>query len=308
MSDKNLGQRINIRFCVKIGKNASETLALLTVAYGEYAMKKSSVLEWHTRFKEGRDVQDDPRSGQPKTQRKDANVDRVRTLVRSDRRLVVRVKAEEVNMNRETVRQIVKEDLGVGKISAKMVPRILTHNQKQCRLHISSDLLRNAKTFDRAITGDETLRFQYDPETKRQSMQWKTRNSPRPKNARMSRSQVKTMLMCFFEYKGIVHYEFTAQGQMVNQQCYLEVLTRLRESVRRKRPGLWPDKWILHHDNAPAHDALRVREFLAKNSITKMDHPPYSPDLAPCDFRFFPKLKNALKAQTFADLLTSNAT
>ena len=77
---------------------------------------------------------------------------------------------------------------------------------------------------------------------------------------------------------------------------------RLRECVRRKRPGLWPDKWILHHDNAPAHDALRFHEFLAKNSITKMDHPPYSPDLAPCDFWLFPKLKNALKGQRFADL------
>jgi hypothetical protein len=36
-SDKNLEQRINIKFCVNIGKSASETLALLTVAYGEYA-------------------------------------------------------------------------------------------------------------------------------------------------------------------------------------------------------------------------------------------------------------------------------
>ena len=84
----------------------------------------------------------------------------------------------------------------------------------------------------------------------------------------MSRSQVKTMLVCFFDHKGIVHYEFIVQGQMVNQQCYLEVLTRLRKSVRRKRPGIWPGKWILHHDNAPAHDALRVGEFLAKISIT----------------------------------------
>jgi histone-lysine N-methyltransferase SETMAR len=89
---------------------------------------------------------------------------------------------------------------------------------------------------------------------------------------------------------------------MVNQQCYLEVLTRLWESVQRKRPILWPDKWILYHENAPAHDALRVREFLAKISITKMDHPPYSPDLAPRDFWLFPKLKNALKGQRFADL------
>ena len=90
-------------------------------------------------------------------------------------------------------------------------------------------------------------------------MQWKTQNSPRPKKARVSRWQVKTMLVCFFDHKGIVHYKFIAQGQTVNQQCYLEVLRRLRESVRRKRPRLWPDKWILHHDNAAAHDALRVR-------------------------------------------------
>jgi len=106
----------------------------------------------------------------------------------------------------------------------------------------------------------------------------------------------------FLQSQGDIHYEFIAQGQTVNQQCYLEVLTRLRESVQRKRPGLWPDKWILHHDNAPAHDALRVRKFLAKNYITKMDHPPYSPDLAPCDFWLFPKLKNALNGQRFADL------
>jgi histone-lysine N-methyltransferase SETMAR len=112
-------------------------------------------------------------------------------------------------------------------------------------------------------------------------MQWKTQNSPRPEKARMSRSKVKTMLVCFFDHKGTVYYEFIAQGETANQQCYLEVLTRLRESVLRKRPGVWPDMWTPHHDNASAHDALRVHEFLAKNTITKMDHPPYSPDLAP---------------------------
>jgi len=55
MRDKNLEQRINIKFCVKIGKKANETLALLTVAYGEYAMKKSSVFECCRQFKEGRE-------------------------------------------------------------------------------------------------------------------------------------------------------------------------------------------------------------------------------------------------------------
>jgi hypothetical protein len=68
MSDKNLEQRKNISFCVKIGKSASETLAQLTVACDECAMKTSSVFDWHGLFKEGRkNMQDDPRSGKPKT-------------------------------------------------------------------------------------------------------------------------------------------------------------------------------------------------------------------------------------------------
>jgi len=175
-------------------------------------------------------------------------------------------------------------------------------SDKNLEQQISSDLLCNAQMFHRVITSDETWCSQYDQETKQQSMQWKTQNSPRPKKARTSRSQVKTMLVCFFDHKVIVHYEFIAQWQMVNQQCYVEMLTMLWESVRREGRGIWPDKWILHHDNAPAHDVLRVRKFLAKNSITKMDHPPYSPDLAPCDFWLFPKLRNALKGQRFDNL------
>jgi histone-lysine N-methyltransferase SETMAR len=99
----------------------------------------------------------------------------------------------------------------------------------------------------------------------------------------------------------IVHFEFLEQGPTVNQHYYLEILRRLCEVVHRRRPELWPDAWILHHDNALAHDALTVWEFLAKNSIMKLGHPPYSPDLAPCNFWRFPKLKTALKRHRFSD-------
>jgi hypothetical protein len=78
MGDKNLEQRINLKFYVKICKSASEKLAILTLVYGEYAMRKSSVCDWFRRFKVEREyVQDDPRSRQPETQKTDAHVDRV---------------------------------------------------------------------------------------------------------------------------------------------------------------------------------------------------------------------------------------
>ena len=67
----------------------------------------------------------------------------------------------------------------------------------------------------------------------------------------------------------IMHYEFVPSGQTVNQVYYLEVLKRLREKLRQKRPELFANNsWILHHDNAPAHTALYVREFLATKRIT----------------------------------------
>jgi transposase len=78
-------------------------------------------------------------------------------------------------------------------------------------------------------------------------------------------------------------------------------MARLREAVHQRRPELWTDAWILHHDSAPAHNMLAVREFLAKKSIMKLDHPPYSPDLAPCNFWLFPELKTALKGHRFSD-------
>ena len=56
------------------------------------------------------------------------------------------------------------------------------------------------------------------------------------KKARQVKSNVKNMLICFFDIKELVHFESVPQGQTVNQQFYLEVLKRLRDAVRRKRP------------------------------------------------------------------------
>ena len=59
------------------------------------------------------------------------------------------------------------------------------------------------------------------------------------------------------------------------------------------------NSWILHHDNAPAHPALSVREFLATKQITVLEHPVYSPNLAPSDFFLYPKIKEILKGRHF---------
>jgi len=115
-------------------------------------------------------------------------------------------------------------------------------------------------------------------------------------------SQSNVFLIIFLYIREIVHYEFVPTGQTVNQIYYLEGLERLCEKVRWKRPEIFANSWILHHDNAPAHTALSVREFLATKQITVLEHPAYSPDLAPSNFFLFPKIKEILKGRHFDDI------
>ena len=152
------------------------------------------------------------------------------------------------------------------------------------------------------MTGDESWVFEYDPETKKQSMQWVEKGGSRPKKARMSKSKIKSLLIAFYDSKGLVHHEFVPQGQTVNAKFYLEVLERLRKRVVRIRPELARNGWILHHDNAPAHSSLAVRHYLNEKNITVLPHPPYSPDLAPLDFYFFPKIKIELKGHRYGTI------
>jgi len=103
------------------------------------------------------------------------------------------------------------------------------------------------------------------------------------------------MLTVFFDIQGTVMAEWVPSAQTVNQQYYIEVLTKLRERVRRKRPELWRNGWILHQDNAPAHNALSVKQYLANKNITVPEQPPYSP--RPRSLRPTPLPKDQVSAQ-----------
>jgi hypothetical protein len=95
----------------------------------------------------------------------------------------------------------------------------------------------------------------------------------------------------------------------VNRWHYLEVLKRRRENVRRKSSHLWRNNsWFLHHDNAPVHASLLIRDFLVNTNITVLPQPPYSPDLALADFFLFPKLKFTLKGRRFQEITENSQT
>ena len=165
--------------------------------------------------------------------------------MRENRWLTVRSIAEQVNIDRETVRKILTEDLHMRKVCAKMVPKELAKERKQRRVTICQDLVeRQDDILGRVVTGDETWVYQYGPETKRQSAT--DCQFPTTKNVPSVQIKSQNNVADFFYVRGIVHYDFVAAGQTVNQVCYLEVLEKLREKVRRKRPELFANNsWIL---------------------------------------------------------------
>ena len=131
------------------------------------------------------------------------------------------------------------------------------------------------------------------------------------KKAQQVNSNIKTMLIAFFNIDGLVHHEFVSTGETVNKEFYKIVLQRLCDAVRRHRPENWRSgNWILHHDNAPAHMAVTTNEFLAKHNISWPPQPPYSPDIAPCDFFLFQQLKNTMNVRRFdyVEDIQANAT
>ncbi|UYV78080.1 hypothetical protein LAZ67_16000042 [Cordylochernes scorpioides] len=207
-------------------------------------------------------------------------------MILANRRITVREVAEDLNISIGSCHSIFINVLGMRRVAAKFVPKLLNCDQKLHRMNIGNELLDSVRDdpnlLQRVITGDEAWVYGYDVETKAQSSQWKLPHEPRPKKARQVRSNVKVLLTVFFDCRGVVHYEFLPQGRTVNKEYYLQVMRNLREAIRQKRPDLWKNKnWLLHHDNAPAHTSLLVRDFLAKNNTLMMPQPPYSPDLAP---------------------------
>ena len=201
-------ERVNIKFLVKLKKSATETFHLLTEAYREDCMFRARVFNWYKPFSEGRESVKDDRPGRPCTAVTD-DIEKVRDVIRKDRRLGVRAVAEEVNLDRGRVRRILREELSMRKVCAKMVPKLLSDEQKERRKELCLDLLQRIENepdlLNSIITCDETVVFMCDPETRRQSMQWKSTSSPRPKKARMSRSKFKAML--FSDIQGIVMAE-----------------------------------------------------------------------------------------------------
>ncbi len=140
------------------------------------------------------------------------------------------------------------------------------------------------------------------------SKQWIDKGGARPKKALHCTTKKTTMLICFFDFEGILHHEFVPQKQRVKSEYNAQVLARLREKIWKKRPTLWKDNsYFILHNNAPIHTAHHTVTCMMETEMNDLPHPAYSPDLALCDFWLFPMMKKQLKGREFKRILDLQA-
>ena len=111
------------------------------------------------------------------------------------------------------------------------------------------------------------------------------------------------MYALFFISEGIV-----VQVPVPNLTSVIGIFYRhnVLSAVKRHYSTVYPRRTVLPakgvfllHDNAPVHKSALVKEYLAQNQIKTLPHPPYSPDLAPCDFWLNPYIKACLRGRRF---------
>ena len=121
-----------------------------------------------------------------------------------------------------------------------------------------------------------------------------------PKKFRVQKSAGKFLASIFWDPEGILLIYYLPKGQTINVEYYSSLLVQLKDILKEKRFGKFTKVILFLHDYAPGHRALATHMKLAYLGFQCLDHPPYSPDLAPSHYRLFPGLKKQLKGRHFS--------
>ena len=306
-------QRAEIRFCMNLGLSRVDTRRHLVQVHGGQALSQSQVNRWFLRIQNENDptlqLKDHPRNTTPRKVTPN-KVQEIRDVLRRNPNSTCRQIATDTGLSNGTVHKTLRKKMDLKKKSAKWVPHHLTPAQMQRRVQCSRaalQLLRRRGGAPHIITGDESWFWTWEPGSKASTKVWLAPGEERSQKPRQEMSTPKCMLILFFDDQGLVFQYWVPQGHGVNARLYSQVLAELKEAVRRRRPQ-FRRNWALLHDNAPAHRSDLAQRFLQRHGIQQVPHPAYSPDLSPCDYWIFAKLKKMVSGhryQNVHDMMTA---
>ena len=212
------------------GKTGQKIHCELTNVYGSSAPSYTQVKFWVWEFKRSRtSLEDETRSGCPSDATNEEMCNKVWVLVYSDRRINVEIIANALRISHGSISTTLHDSLGMHKLTARWVPKSLSHKQMATRASVYSALLKRFRSkeddfLSRLVTVDETWVHYYEPENKAQSRQTVGSGSPRPKKFKTQPSADKVMATVFWDAQGIIMLDFLAKKSTVTGAYYANLL------------------------------------------------------------------------------------
>jgi histone-lysine N-methyltransferase SETMAR len=271
-----------IQFCFKLGYLYQECYDMCLFAYPLDHPSKATVFNWYEKFRNGEEnLEDKPRTGR----KKDVDVvEKVSEMLREDSHISARHIAATLEKSPSTITRILENDLEMKYAAIQKIPHQIYESTAIKRCEESKILLgvlrqSELRNFDNLITGDESwIYFRNDF-----THVWISRLDNPPSRISHGLDFKKVMLTVFWSVNGFHVVNFLPKNEHINANYFVsQILNDIGDEFAAA-----PSPVYLHFDNAPSHTAIISREAVAKNSMTLVPHPPYSPDLAPSDFYLF---------------------
>ena len=275
----------------------------LVSSLGDSSPSLRTVFRWVERFRStGEETNDRHRVGRPITACTSANIEQVRAIIEDDPRICLNDIEVMTSLCRGTIMNIIHKHLQKRKLSSRWIPHNLTAEQKLKRLNICK---QNLAMFEEGkwrlcdvITGDESWIYHRKIQKKAMNLTWVGEGETPGTVVTRNQFEPKSMICVLFKTTGPMLVDVLEKGKTIDHQYYLKNCLRpLVRSINSHRPQSNTTNIKLLHDNARPHIHKNVKNYLKSQHIKVIDHPPYSPDLAPSDFCLFDEIKRRLPDQ-----------
>jgi transposase len=226
-----------IKFFVKEGLTPNEFHSKFIKVYGDSSPSFSTIKKWAAEFKLGHtSLEDEPCEGRPKCATTPEIIEQVHDMVLDDQQMKVCEIVETIGISKECVGYILHEKLDMKKLCIRWVPCLLTAYQKRTRMKISEQCMER---FNKNKT-DFVRRFIVQ----------------RQRRKGRFHQQERSVASVFWYAESILFFDYLVKGKTITVEYYSNILTRLDEKNRQKRPGLQKKNIIFHQDNAHAHKSV----------------------------------------------------